>query len=145
MMTPCGSKHVAEWIIILWNCVLMVHLFTSYLYSKAEQWRNREEWRLVSGRRRQLLQNRTDRFIFQHNGVYKFKRVDEDQHKVLVEWYYGGITQALAEHPVPLPVSPQQMSHGLTGDWIRASAERCGDKPPDPWHGLNTNINLNCV
>ena len=26
-----------------------------------DQWRNREEWRLVSGRRRQLLKNRTDR------------------------------------------------------------------------------------
>jgi len=27
-----------------------------------DQWRNREEWRLVSGRRRQMLKNRTDRF-----------------------------------------------------------------------------------
>jgi len=27
----------------------------------SEQWKNREEWRLVSGRRRQLLKNRTDR------------------------------------------------------------------------------------
>ena len=26
-----------------------------------DQWRNREEWRLVSGRRRQLLKNRADR------------------------------------------------------------------------------------
>jgi len=26
-----------------------------------DQWRNREEWRLVSGRRRQLLKPRTDR------------------------------------------------------------------------------------
>jgi len=26
-----------------------------------DRWRNREEWRLVSGRRRQLLENRTDR------------------------------------------------------------------------------------
>jgi len=26
-----------------------------------DQWRNREEWRLVSGRRRQLLKNQTDR------------------------------------------------------------------------------------
>jgi len=26
-----------------------------------DQWRNREEWRLVSGRRRQLFKNRTDR------------------------------------------------------------------------------------
>ena len=26
-----------------------------------DQWRNREEWRLVSGRRRQLLKNRRDR------------------------------------------------------------------------------------
>jgi len=25
-----------------------------------DQWRNRQEWRLVSGRRRQLLKNRTD-------------------------------------------------------------------------------------
>jgi len=25
-----------------------------------DHWRNREEWRLVSGRRRQLLKNRTD-------------------------------------------------------------------------------------
>jgi len=30
---------------------------------EADQWRNREEWRLVSGRRRQLLKNRTDRQI----------------------------------------------------------------------------------
>ena len=28
-----------------------------------DQWRNREEWCLVSGRRRQLLKNRTDRFL----------------------------------------------------------------------------------
>jgi hypothetical protein len=27
-----------------------------------DQWKNREEWRLVSGRRRQLLKNRIDRF-----------------------------------------------------------------------------------
>ena len=26
---------------------------------ESAQWRNREEWRLVSGRRRQLLKNRT--------------------------------------------------------------------------------------
>jgi hypothetical protein len=26
-----GSKHVAEWIIVLQNCVLMVYQFTSYL------------------------------------------------------------------------------------------------------------------
>jgi len=26
-----------------------------------DQWRNREEWRLVSGRRQQLLKNQTDR------------------------------------------------------------------------------------
>ena len=26
-----------------------------------DQWRNREKWRLVSGRRRQLLKKRTDR------------------------------------------------------------------------------------
>jgi len=29
--------------------------------SEPDQWRNREDWRLVSGRRRQLLKNRTDR------------------------------------------------------------------------------------
>jgi len=29
---------------------------------KLDQWRNREEWSLVSGRRRQLLKNRTDRW-----------------------------------------------------------------------------------
>jgi hypothetical protein len=28
-----------------------------------DQWKNREEWCLVSGRRRQLLQNRIDRYI----------------------------------------------------------------------------------
>ena len=28
-----------------------------------DQWRNREEWRLVSGRRRQLLKNRIDRYF----------------------------------------------------------------------------------
>ena len=27
-----------------------------------DRWRNREEWRLVSGRRRQLFKNRTDTF-----------------------------------------------------------------------------------
>ena len=30
----------------------------------SEQWRNREEWRLDTGRRRQLLKNRTDRQKF---------------------------------------------------------------------------------
>jgi len=29
-----------------------------------DQWRNREEWRLVSGRRRQMLKNRTDRNFY---------------------------------------------------------------------------------
>ena len=28
-----------------------------------DQWRQREEWLLVSGRRRQLLKNRIDRFV----------------------------------------------------------------------------------
>ena len=31
---------------------------------ESDQWRNREEWRLVSGRRRQLLKDRTDLFIY---------------------------------------------------------------------------------
>jgi hypothetical protein len=31
-----------------------------------DQWRNREEWHLVSGKRQQLLKNRIDRWIFNH-------------------------------------------------------------------------------
>jgi len=33
------------------------------------QWRNRKEWRLVSGRRRQLLKSRTDRQIITINRI----------------------------------------------------------------------------
>jgi len=32
-----------------------------------DQWRNREEWSLVFGRRRQLLKNRTDRYKFRNS------------------------------------------------------------------------------
>ena len=34
-----------------------------------DQWRNREEWRLVSGRRRQLLKNRTERSLHLRLGL----------------------------------------------------------------------------
>jgi len=35
-----------------------------------DQWRNREEWRLVSGRRRQLLKTRIDIYVCMHVCVY---------------------------------------------------------------------------
>jgi len=40
-----------------------------------DQWRNREEWRLVSGRRRQLLKNRTDRLIYSFNDDFSTARL----------------------------------------------------------------------
>jgi len=43
-----------------------VQAATTTRYLEPEQWRNREEWRLVSERRRQLVKkNRTDRKITQ--------------------------------------------------------------------------------
>jgi hypothetical protein len=39
-----------------------VHAAMTARNLEQDQWRNREEWRLVSGRRRQLLLNRIDRY-----------------------------------------------------------------------------------
>jgi len=41
-----------------------------------DQWRNREEWRLVSGRRRQLLKNQIDRWIDRQTGGQTDRRTD---------------------------------------------------------------------
>jgi len=42
----------------MWMVVVQAAMITRNL--EPDQWRNKEEWRLVSGRRRQLLKNRTD-------------------------------------------------------------------------------------
>jgi hypothetical protein len=39
-----------------------------------------------------------------------------------VEWNWQGKTQELGEKPVPVPLCPPQIPHGLTRDRIRASA-----------------------
>jgi hypothetical protein len=39
-----------------------------------------------------------------------------------VEWNWQGKTEELGEKPVPVPLRPPQIPHGLTRDWTRASA-----------------------
>jgi hypothetical protein len=41
-----------------------------------------------------------------------------------VEWNWQGKTEVLGEKPVPVPLSPPQIPHGLTRDRTRASAVR---------------------
>ena len=50
----------------------------------------------------------------------------------LVEWYWQGKTEVLGEKPVPRPLYPPQISHGLTKpgpSWQEAVGET-----PKPWH-----------
>jgi hypothetical protein len=39
-----------------------------------------------------------------------------------VECYRQGETKAIGEKPVPVPLCPPQIPHGMTGDRTRASA-----------------------
>jgi hypothetical protein len=39
-----------------------------------------------------------------------------------VEWNWQGKTKELREKPVPVPLCPPQIPHGLTQDWTQASA-----------------------
>jgi hypothetical protein len=41
-----------------------------------------------------------------------------------VEWYWQGKAEQLGEKPVPVPLCPPQIPHGLTLAWTRASAVR---------------------
>jgi hypothetical protein len=41
------------------------------------------------------------------------KCVDEDEYGALMEWYWQRKTEVLGEKPVPMPLYPQQISHGL--------------------------------
>jgi hypothetical protein len=41
-----------------------------------------------------------------------------------VEWYWQGKTDGLEEKPIPVSLCPQQISHGLTWERTRPSAER---------------------
>jgi hypothetical protein len=44
--------------------------------------------------------------------------------EALVEWNWQGKTEVLGENPVPVPLCPPQIPHGLTWNWTRASAVR---------------------
>jgi hypothetical protein len=44
--------------------------------------------------------------------------------RATMEWYWQGKTEELGEKPVPVPLCPSQISHGLTRARIRASAVR---------------------
>jgi hypothetical protein len=44
--------------------------------------------------------------------------------RATVEWYWQGKTEELGEKPVPVPLCPQQIPHGLTQARTRASAVR---------------------
>jgi hypothetical protein len=44
--------------------------------------------------------------------------------RATVEWYWQGKTEELGEKPVPVPLCPPQIPHGLTQAWTRASAVR---------------------
>jgi hypothetical protein len=50
-------------------------------------------------------------FVFPYNGAP-------------VEWNWQGKTEVLGKKPVPVPLCPPQIPHGLTRDWTRASAVR---------------------
>ena len=49
----------------------------------------------------------------------------------MVEWHWQGRTEVLRYKPVPLPLCPPQISHGLTWDWTRTSA--VGDRLLSAW------------
>jgi hypothetical protein len=42
----------------------------------------------------------------------------------MVEWNWQGKTEVLGEKPVPVPLCPLQIPHGLTRNWSRASVVR---------------------
>jgi hypothetical protein len=44
--------------------------------------------------------------------------------RMMVEWYWQGKTEEHREKPVPVPLCPPQISHGLTGARIRDSVVR---------------------
>jgi hypothetical protein len=46
---------------------------------------------------------------------------DEEEYGALVQLYRQGKTEVLGEKPVPVPICPPQISHGLTWDRSRAS------------------------
>jgi hypothetical protein len=45
--------------------------------------------------------------------------------RATMEWYWQGKTEELGEKPVPVPLCPPQIPHGLTQARTRASAVRC--------------------
>jgi hypothetical protein len=47
---------------------------------------------------------------------------DDMSWRATVEWYWQGKTEELGEKPVPVPLCPPQISHGLTRARTRASA-----------------------
>jgi hypothetical protein len=51
--------------------------------------------------------------------------------RVMVEWYIDGKTEELWEKPVPVPLCPPQIPHGLTRAWTRASVVR--GRRPTTW------------
>jgi hypothetical protein len=53
---------------------------------------------------------------------------------VQVELNWEEKTEVLGENPVPVPIYPLQIPHGLTRDRTRASAVA------EPWHGRNNNL-----
>ena len=61
---------------------------------------------------------------FARLSFWEEEHVDEDEYRAVVEWYWQGKTELLGEKPVPVSLSPPQISHGLAWDRTLASAVR---------------------
>jgi len=53
--------------------------------------------------------------------------------RATVEWYWQGKTEELGEKPVPVPLCPPQIPHGLTGSLTRVSKMRGLRPTAVPW------------
>jgi len=61
--------------------------------------------------------------------------------RATVEWYWQGKTEELGEKPVPVPLCPPQIPHGLTRERTQSSAVR---GRPEPWLAPNVTY-CNCT
>jgi hypothetical protein len=62
--------------------------------------------------------------------------------RATVEWYWQGKPEELGEKPVPVPLCPPQIPHGLTRERTRASAVRGRRLTTWAMHGLQWDYSL---
>jgi hypothetical protein len=60
-----------------------------------------------------------------------------------VEWNWQGKTEELGENPVPVPLCPPQIAHGLSRDRRRASA--VGGRQQTAWAMARPNTRLSTI